>query len=98
MVTTILAIEAAAFAQEYDQKWAFGIDVGMLTETIDSTVFAFGANVDYYLTEDFSIGPMAQIAPGSALTQVYGWAVAKLHFRSKYIDFAPFTGPGLTWA
>lgn len=98
MVTTIITIESAVFAQEYDPKWGFGIDVGMLTGTIDSTVFAFGANVDYYLTEDFSVGPMVQIAPGSALTQVNSWAVAKLHFKSRYVDFAPFTGPGLTWA
>lgn len=104
IVTAIVMSERAGFAQEFllepaaEQQWGFGIDLGLLNDTIDKHVFVLGGNVDYYIVENFSVGPMMQIAPGSDLTQVNGWAVAKLHFKTKYIDFAPFTGPGLTWA
>ena len=98
IVITILSSERAAFAQGYDRQWGFGVDLGMLFDTVDNTVFALGGNVDYYVDENFSIGPMVQIAPGTDFTQVNGWGVAKLHFKTKYIDIAPFTGPGLTWA
>ena len=94
---TVLS-EGIGFAQGPAQRWGFGVDLGMLVDTIDSTVFALGANADYYITSDFSIGPMIQIAPGTDYTQVSSWAVAKLHFSTKYVDFAPFTGPGFTWA
>ncbi len=104
IITALLMSERAGFAQGLvleraeDQRWGFGVDLGLLNETIDKQVFALGGNVDYYVTGNFSAGPMVQIAPGSDLTQVNGWAVAKLHFRTRYFDIAPFTGPGLTWA
>jgi hypothetical protein len=98
IVITIASSERAAFAQGYDRQWGFGVDLGVMFDTVDRTVFALGGNVDYYVDENFSIGPMLLVAPGSDLTQVNGWGVAKLHFKTKYVDIAPFTGPGLTWA
>ena len=98
IVITVVFSQRAAFAQGYDRQWGFGVDLGMLFDTVDNTVFALGGNVDYYVDEIFSIGPMVQVAPGTDFTQVNGWAVAKLHFKTKYVDIAPFTGPGLTWA
>ncbi len=98
IVITVVFSQRAAFAQGYDRQWGFGVDLGILFDTVDNTVFAVGGNVDYYVDEIFSIGPMVQIAPGTDFTQVNGWAVAKLHFKTRYVDIAPFTGPGLTWA
>lgn len=104
IVTAIVMSEQAGFAQGLvlkraaDQNWGFGVDLGLLNGTTDRLVFALGGNVDYYVAENLSVGPMVQIAPGADFTQINSWAVAKLHFRTKYVDVAPFTGSGLTWA
>ena len=98
IVMTIVSGERAAFAQGYARQWGFGVDLGALFDTVDKTIFAVGANAEYYVDETVSIGPMAQIAPGTDFTQVNSWVVAKLHFKNKYIDIAPFTGPGFMWA
>ena len=45
IVITILSSERAAFAQGYDRQWGFGVDLGMLFDTVDKTVFALGGNV-----------------------------------------------------
>lgn len=98
IITEIVISERAGFAQGDEQRWGFGVDLGMLVGTVDRTVFALGGNVDYFVSGNFSIGPMVQIAPGGDFTQINSWAVAKLHFRTEYVDVAPFTGSGLTWA
>jgi hypothetical protein len=98
IVVTIGSSETAAFAQGYARQWGFGVELGALFDTVDKTVFTVGGNADYFVDETVSIGTMVQVAPGTDFTQVNGWAVAKLHFKNKYIDIAPFTGPGATWA
>lgn len=98
IVVLIIGSEGIGFAQGHADAWVFGVDLGMLVDTIDKTVFAVGANADYFITSDFSIGPMVQIAPGTDYTQVSSWGVVKMHFSTKYLEFSPFTGPGFTWA
>ncbi|MEQ1793647.1 MAG: hypothetical protein ABL970_05590 [Nitrospira sp.] len=82
-----------------ENRWGFGSDLGLTTGTVNSTVFALGFNVDYYVDRNFSFGPMMQISPMGDLFQIAFAGVGKYHFRlNNGINLVPFTGIGLIHA
>lgn len=48
-------------------RLSLGVDVGALFGTPDATAFALGFNGDYFLSHNFSIGPLLQIGVTSDL-------------------------------
>jgi len=79
-------------------RWGFGTDVGFVAGTYDDTVFALGAQLDYYLDPAFSVGPMMQFAPGGDLMQIAFAGVARYHLRIGAFTLVPFAGIGLVHA
>ena len=47
-----------------------GTQLGLAAGTADDTVFALGFNADYYLDENFSVGPLLQFGIGGNLSQM----------------------------
>jgi hypothetical protein len=84
-------------AQAQD-RWGFGTDVGLWAGTTNDTVFALGFNLDYYLDNAFSVGPMVLLAPVGDLTQIAIAGVARYHLRLRSINVVPFAGLGLVHA
>jgi hypothetical protein len=84
-------------AQSQD-RWGFGTDVGLWAGTTNDTVFALGFNLDYYLDNAFSVGPMVLLAPVGDLTQIAIAGVARYHIRLRSINVVPFAGLGLVHA
>ncbi|MDH5666675.1 MAG: porin family protein [Nitrospira sp.] len=81
--------------QADDNRWGFGSDVGFTAGTVDDTVFNLGFNLDYYPDENFSFGPMMQIAPIGNLFQFSLAGVGKYHIRlDNGINIVPFAGIG----
>ena len=79
--------------------WGFGTEAGFIGGTVDDTVFAIGANLDYYPDPSFSFGAMLQLAPVGDLTQIGIAAAARYHFRfNNGINLVPFLGFGLIHA
>lgn len=61
-----------ALAQGHDAitgKWTLGSGIGLLGNTVDGTAFAFNIQADRFITSNFSIGPLVQIATTSDLFQ-----------------------------
>lgn len=79
-------------------RWGFGTDVGLLSGTVNDTVFALNFNLDYYIDRAFSFGPMLQITPVGDLTQIAIAGVARYHFRTGIVNIVPFAGLGLVHA
>ena len=50
--------------------WSGGGAIGFLGNTPDGTAFATNLNADYFVTRQFSIGPLAQIAATGDLFQI----------------------------
>ncbi len=76
--------------------WGFGSDLGLMTGTVNDTVFNLGFNLDYYPDRNFSFGPLMQITPMGDLFQISFAGVAKYHWRlNNGINLVPFTGLGL---
>jgi hypothetical protein len=98
MLAVVLASVPTQTAQA-DQRWALGSGLGFTAGTIDDTVFTVGANFDYFLARNFSVGPMALITPASDLFQISLAGVGRLHFRmNNGLSLVPFAGFGLTHA
>jgi hypothetical protein len=77
-------------------EWGFGSDLGLMTGTVNDTVFNLGFNLDYYPDRNFSFGPLMQITPMGDLFQISFAGVAKYHWRlNNSINLVPFTGFGL---
>lgn len=77
-------------------NWGFGSDVGLMTGTVDGTIFNLGFNVDYYPDRNFSFGPMMQMTPSGDLFQISFAGVGKYHVRfGNGVNLVPFTGIGL---
>ena len=80
-------------------QWGFGTEVGFVSGTVDDTVFAIGANLDYYPDPNFSFGAMLQLAPIGDLTQIGIAGAARYHFHfNNGINLVPFVGFGLIHA
>lgn len=60
--------------------WSGGGAVGFLGNTPDGTAFATNLNVDYFVTQQLSLGPLAQIAATGDLFQFGLSGQAKLWF------------------
>src|SRR6476619_3708175 len=87
-VSGSLCTGTGAIGQE---GWRFGADVGPFFKTSDGTVMGFGLNADYFITEEFSVGPAAQFLPFGDLTQIHMAAVARYHVRTNFdFNLVPF--------
>ena len=91
----MVAVEPGA-AQE--NRWGAGTDVGFISGSVDGTVFALNFQLDYYLDQAFSFGPMVQLVPGGDLTQVAFAGVARYHFRFGAVNVVPLAGIGFVHA
>jgi len=81
------------------EGWRFGADVGPFFKTSNGTVMGFGLNADYFITEEFSLGPAAQFLPFGDLTQFHMAAVARYHVRTNFdFNLAPFVGIDVAFA
>jgi hypothetical protein len=82
-----------------EQRWAVGSGLGFTAGTVDDTVLTVGANLDYFLARNFSVGPMMLITPSGSLFQISFAGVGRLHFRMHNgVSLVPFAGFGLTHA
>lgn len=99
----LLALACLAGGREpalaQDSGWGFGTDVGFISGTTNSTVFALNFQADYYMAKEFSLGGMFQWVPTGDLKQ-YGFA---LPFRYHYqvndrFNVVPFAGIGFIHA
>jgi hypothetical protein len=82
-----------------ENRWGFGSQLGLTAGTVNDTVFTLGANLDYYLDRNFSVGPMMQISPMGDLFQIAFAGVGRYHFRfNNKINLVPYTGIGLIHA
>jgi hypothetical protein len=90
--------ERVGHAQELQNRWRFGSDIGFISGTTNGTVFSLGLNLDYYFDRAFSVGPMLLLAPVGDLTQIMMAGVARYHFRTGPINIVPFAGLGLAHA
>jgi hypothetical protein len=94
--TGSLGIGAEAIGQE---GWRVGADIGPFFKTSNGTVMGIGVNADYFLTEEFSIGPAVQFLPFGDLTQFHMAAVARYHVRTNFdFNLVPFAGIGFAYA
>jgi opacity protein-like surface antigen len=63
VVVTMIIVGLTSFTDASDRKGRFSLGgaLGLMTDTPDNTAFAFGLSGDYYLTDEFSIGPLLQM-------------------------------------
>lgn len=93
------AFVVEAYAQGDEKRWGFGSDLGLTAGTVNGTVFTMGFNADYYIDQNFSVGPMMQISPMGDLFQIAFAGVGRYHFRmNNGINVVPFSGIGLLHA
>lgn len=81
----IVAFTSFAEAQQYAAddrtgRFVFGAALGLQADTPDGTAFSLGFFDDYYLTHEFSIGPLIQMGVTNDLFQVGLTAQAKYTF------------------
>lgn len=99
----LLALACLAGGREpalaQDSGWGFGTDVGFISGTTNSTVFALNFQADYYFAKEFSIGPMFQWVPVGDLKQ-YAFAGAfRYHYQvADRFNIVPFAGIGFIHA
>jgi hypothetical protein len=48
-------------------RFMFGTGLGLMGDTVDGEAFAIGSNLDYYLTNELSVGPLLQMGFSSDL-------------------------------
>ena len=80
-----LALGQFAEAQQQSKNqrtgsFIFGFGLGLQADTPDDTAFALGLSGDYYLTQEFSIGPLLQMGFTDDLFQLGLSAQAKYAF------------------
>lgn len=68
---------SSLMAQEPQNRWGFGTDLGLTSGTVNGTVFTLGFNADYYVDRAFSVGPMLLLSPLGDLTQIAVAGVAR---------------------
>ena len=81
-VITLVLVSLTSFADASDRRgrFALGGALGFMTDTPDSTAFAVGLSGDYYLTNEFSIGPLLQMGFTGDLFMIAPSAQAKYTF------------------
>jgi hypothetical protein len=85
-------------AQEPQNRWGFGTDLGLTSGTVNGTVFTLGFNADYYVDRAFSVGPLLLLSPLGDLTQIAVAGVARYHVHTGRVNVVPFAGLGLIHA
>jgi opacity protein-like surface antigen len=73
------------FAEERTGSFVLGVGLGLHADTPDDTAFALGITGDYYLTHEFSIGPLLQMGFTEDLFQIGLAAQAKYTFDLREI-------------
>jgi hypothetical protein len=63
VVITMAVVSLTSFADASDRKGRFTLEpaVGFMADTPDHTAFALAFSGDYYLTNEFSVGPLLQM-------------------------------------
>jgi hypothetical protein len=56
-----VSVTAQQKPERREGRFSLGADIGAQFGTADSTAFALGFNGDYFLTHNFSIGPLLQV-------------------------------------
>lgn len=85
----IVVVGTASFCPAAEPKtgaWSGGIGIGFLGNTPDGTAFATNFNADYFVTQQLSLGPLAQIAATGDLFQLGFSGQAKLWFGLPDLD------------
>jgi opacity protein-like surface antigen len=83
-------------AEEKTGSFVLGAGLGFHADTPDDTAFAFGITGDYYLTHEFSIGPLLQMGFTEDLFQIGLTAQAKYTFDLREIpQLKPHVQAGL---
>lgn len=65
MLLGVMALSGRTLAQVHDVKagqWSGGAGIGFLGNTPDGVEFAFNGHLDYFISREISIGPLAQYA------------------------------------
>lgn len=104
-IKTILAVLALLVALSVgspfaraENNWAFGTDIGFLSDTTDDTVFTLSFQGDYFLNSQVSIGPQLLFSPGGDLTQVTFAGIGRYHIPVGAVTIIPFGGIGFVYA
>ncbi|MFM8541573.1 MAG: outer membrane beta-barrel protein [Nitrospira sp.] len=93
----VVGTDALVYAEKGD--WGFGTDVGFISGTTNNTVFALNFQADYYLTREFSVGPMFQWVPAGDLKQYAFAGAARYHYQvNNKFNIVPFAGVGFIHA
>ena len=98
MIVLLNVVPSALYAQEPQNRWGFGTDLGFTSGTVNGTVFTLGFHADYYVDRAFSVGPMLLLSPVGDLTQIAAAGVARYHLRAGSLNVVPFAGLGLIHA
>jgi len=85
IMVVLFALTQLAKAQQKPEEertgsFVFGAGLGLQADTADDTAFALGITGDYYLTHEFSIGPLLQMGFTDDLFQLGLTAQAKYTF------------------
>ena len=92
-------IVSTPLAQADEQRWGFRSDLGLTAGTVNGAVFTTAFSGDYYVDQNFSVGPMMQISPMGDLFQISFAGVGRYHFRlNNGINLVPLMGFGLIHA
>ncbi len=70
VIALVSAVPSVLQAQETQNRWGFGTDLGFTSGTVNGTVFTLGFHADYYVDRAFSVGPMLLLSPLGDLTQI----------------------------
>ncbi|WP_447985327.1 outer membrane beta-barrel protein [Nitrospira sp. Nam74] len=98
IIAFVCSVPSIVSAQEPQNRWGFGTDLGFTSGTVNGTVFTLGFNADYYVDRAFSVGPMLLLSPLGDLTQIAAAGVARYHLRTASLNVVPFAGIGLIHA
>jgi hypothetical protein len=81
LVCLLLLVPAAAQGQERRTgQFTLGVDIGLQAATADATAFALGLSGDYFITHNFSVGPLLQFGFTDDLFQIGPTIQAKYTF------------------
>ena len=86
LLLAVLLVGSVAEAQQVPSavsragRFVFGAGLGLQGDTVDDTAFALGVSGDYYLNNNFSIGPLLQFGLTGDLFQLGLTAQAKYTF------------------
>jgi hypothetical protein len=98
VVITLVMVALTSFADASDRRGRFSLggSLGFMTDTPDSTAFAIGLSGDYYITNEFSIGPLLQMGFTGDLFLIGPSAQAKYTFDLGAIpNLKPYAQAGI---